>query len=61
MTNGNHGKVERICCVGAGYVGTPTSAVIALKCPEIQVTVVDVNAERIAAWNSDKLPIKEVK
>ena len=53
-------KVDRICCVGAGYVGTPTSAVIALKCPEIQVTVVDCDSERIAAWNTDKLPIKEV-
>ncbi|KAM7538009.1 hypothetical protein Aperf_G00000071399 [Anoplocephala perfoliata] len=52
-------KVERICCVGAGYVGTPTSAVIALKCPEVQITVVDCNSERIAAWNSDKIPIKE--
>ncbi|VDL16193.1 unnamed protein product [Hymenolepis diminuta] len=59
MTDNHDIKVERICCVGAGYVGTPTSAVIALKCPEIQVTVVDVNTERIAAWNSDKLPIKE--
>lgn len=60
MTDNHDIKVKRICCVGAGYVGTPTSAVIALKCPEIQVTVVDVNTERIAAWNSDKLPIKEV-
>nr|CDS34609.1 UDP glucose 6 dehydrogenase [Hymenolepis microstoma]CDS34614.2 UDP glucose 6 dehydrogenase [Hymenolepis microstoma] len=59
MTDSHSIKVERICCVGAGYVGTPTSAVIALKCPEIQVTVVDVNSKRIAAWNSDKLPIKE--
>ncbi len=60
MTKNGATKVERICCVGAGYVGTPTSAVIALKCPEIQVNVVDLNAERIAAWNTDKLPIKEV-
>lgn len=52
--------VQRICCVGAGYVGTPSSAVIALKCPEIQVNVVDINPERIAAWNSDVLPLKEV-
>lgn len=48
-----------ICCIGAGYVGGPTMAVIAAKCPDIQVTVVDVNAARIAAWNSDDLPIYE--
>ena len=60
MSETQNVRVDRICCVGAGYVGTPTSAVIALKCPEIQVTVVDCNPERIAAWNTDKLPIKEV-
>ena len=49
----------KICCIGAGYVGGPTMAMIALKCPDIQVTVVDMNASRIAAWNSDKLPIYE--
>ena len=38
-------KVESICCIGAGYVGGPTMAVIALKCPEIEVTVVDVSKE----------------
>ncbi|VDD80917.1 unnamed protein product [Mesocestoides corti] len=59
MTWNQSFKLERICCVGAGYVGTPTSAVIALKCPEVQVTVVDSNADRIAAWNTDVLPIKE--
>ncbi len=48
-----------ICCIGAGYVGGPTMAMIALKCPDITVTVVDMNAGRIAAWNSDKLPIFE--
>ncbi|HNZ72272.1 MAG TPA: UDP-glucose 6-dehydrogenase, partial [Prolixibacteraceae bacterium] len=47
------------CCIGAGYVGGPTMAVIALKCPNITVTVVDINPERIAAWNSDLLPIYE--
>ena len=55
-------KVKNICCLGAGYVGGPTMSVIALKCPEIKVTVVDLNAERIADWNSDdlnKLPIYE--
>ncbi len=49
----------KICCIGAGYVGGPTMAVIALKAPDIQVTVVDMNATRIAAWNSDKLPLYE--
>jgi UDPglucose 6-dehydrogenase len=48
-----------ICCIGAGYVGGPTMAMIAAKCPDIRVTVVDVNASRIAAWNSDELPIYE--
>lgn len=48
-------KVKNICCLGAGYVGGPTMSVIALKCPEIKVTVVDLNAERIAAWNDDNL------
>mgnify|MGYP006190349845 CR=1 FL=1 len=42
-------KIKNICCLGAGYVGGPTMSVIALKCPEIKVTVVDLNAERIAA------------
>lgn len=49
----------KICCIGAGYVGGPTMAVIAQKCPEITVTVVDMNAGRIAAWNSDELPVFE--
>ncbi len=49
----------KICCIGAGYVGGPTMAMIAQKCPDIQVTVVDMNAARIAAWNSDQLPIYE--
>lgn len=52
-------KITDICCIGAGYVGGPTMAMIAHKCPEIKVTVVDVNAERIAQWNSDELPIFE--
>jgi UDPglucose 6-dehydrogenase len=52
--------IKKICCVGAGYVGGPTCSVIALKCPEIQVTVVDLCKNRIAQWNSDKLPIYEV-
>ena len=54
-------KVKNICCIGAGYVGGPTMAVIALKCPEIKVTVVDINSDRINAWNGpiDQLPIYE--
>lgn len=52
--------ISKICCIGAGYVGGPTCSIIALKCPDIQVTVVDKSFERIAQWNSDKLPIYEV-
>ena len=48
-----------ICCIGAGYVGGPTMAMIALKCPDLTVTVVDMNAARIAAWNGGELPIYE--
>ncbi len=51
--------VKKICCIGAGYVGGPTMAVIAYKCPEIKVTVVDINAQRIAEWQTDELPIYE--
>lgn len=54
MTTTNH-----ILCIGAGYVGGPTMAMIAAKCPQLKVTVVDINEERIAAWNSDDLPIYE--
>jgi len=50
---------RNILCIGAGYVGGPTMAVIAAKCPEYKVTVVDVNADRIQAWNTDALPIFE--
>ncbi len=49
----------KICCIGAGYVGGPTMAVIAKQCPDISVHVVDLNEARIKAWNSDKLPIYE--
>jgi UDPglucose 6-dehydrogenase len=55
-------KITKICCIGAGYVGGPTMAVIAQKCPQLQVTVVDLNEERIAAWNDedvDNIPIYE--
>lgn len=55
-------KITKICCIGAGYVGGPTMAVIAKKNPNIKVTIVDLNEERIAAWNDSdvsKLPIYE--
>ena len=52
--------ISKICCIGAGYVGGPTCSVIAYKCPEVKVTVVDINPQRIAEWNSDELPIFEV-
>ena len=50
---------HRICCIGAGYVGGPTMAMIAKQCPEVDVHVVDINQMRIDAWNSDQLPIYE--
>ena len=50
---------KNILCIGAGYVGGPTMAMIAYKCPQYRVTVVDINPERIAQWNSDDLPIYE--
>ena len=55
-------KITNICCIGAGYVGGPTMAIIAQKCPNIKVTVVDLNEERIALWNDadvTKIPIYE--
>ena len=54
--------MNKICCIGAGYVGGPTMAVIARQCPNIKVTVVDISSDRIAAWNDpnlDNLPIYE--
>ena len=53
-------KVENICCIGAGYVGGPTCAVLANKCPHIKVHVVDLSKPRIDQWNSQSLPIFEV-
>jgi UDPglucose 6-dehydrogenase len=50
---------KKILCIGAGYVGGPTMAMIAYKCPQYRVTVVDINPTRIAQWNSDDLPIYE--
>lgn len=50
---------SKILAIGAGYVGGPTMAVIADRCPHLHVTVTDTNSDRIAAWNSDTLPIYE--
>ena len=55
-------SIKNICCIGAGYVGGPTMSVIADRCPNIKVNVVDINKERIKLWNSrnlDKIPIYE--
>ncbi len=55
-------NIKSITCIGAGYVGGPTMAMIAQQCPEIRVNVVDINPERIAAWNDtdlDNLPVYE--
>lgn len=55
-------KITNICCIGAGYVGGPTMAVIAQKCPHIKVTVVDLNTDRIAKWNDEdvnNIPVYE--
>ena len=54
-------EIKNICCIGAGYVGGPTMSVIGLKCPHINITVVDTDPDRIKAWNGplDELPIYE--
>jgi UDPglucose 6-dehydrogenase len=55
-------KINNICCIGAGYVGGPTMTVLADKCPNLKVNVVDTNKKRIALWNNkdlSKLPIYE--
>ncbi|KPI34705.1 UDP-glucose 6-dehydrogenase 1 [Cyphellophora attinorum] len=52
-------EVKNICCIGAGYVGGPSAAVIANKAPHLNVTVVDIDARRIEAWNSETLPVYE--
>ena len=60
VEKGSMMKFERnILCIGAGYVGGPTMAMIAYKCPQYRVTVVDINPERIRQWNSSNLPIFE--
>ena len=50
---------KQILCIGAGYVGGPTMSVIAARCPQYEITVVDINTRRIAAWKTDNLPIYE--
>lgn len=55
-------EIKSICCIGAGYVGGPTMAVIAQKCPDIKITVVDINEKRIEQWNDpnvENIPIYE--
>ena len=55
-------KIKNICCIGAGYVGGPTMAVIANHCPNIQINVVDLNEQKINAWNNldlSNLPVYE--
>ncbi len=52
-------NIQNVCCIGAGYVGGPTMAVFAAKCPHINFTVVDSNPDKIAAWNTDSLPVFE--
>ena len=49
------GNIKNICCIGAGYVGGPTMAVIAANCPDLIINVVDINVDRIRAWNIDDL------
>ena len=56
---GSEKFTKKILCIGAGYVGGPTMAMIAAKCPQYKVTVVDINKEKISAWQSDELPIFE--
>ncbi|WP_036384325.1 nucleotide sugar dehydrogenase [Muricauda sp. MAR_2010_75] len=53
-------KINKICCIGAGYVGGPTMAVIAKNCPEIDVTVVDINQKRVDLWNHENLDLLPV-
>ena len=54
-------NIKNICCIGAGYVGGPTMAVIALKCPNLKITVVDSNQDKINSWNGNlnDLPVYE--
>ena len=54
-------EIKNICCIGAGYVGGPTMAVIALKNPHLKITIVDANPDKIKAWNGplENLPVYE--
>ena len=52
-------KIRRVACIGAGYVGGPTMAVFADKCPDVDFCVVDIDPEKIAQWNTDDLPVFE--
>ena len=55
-------QINKICCIGAGYVGGPTMAVMAKHCPNLEINVVDINQDRINSWNDenlDNLPIYE--
>ena len=55
-------KIKNICCIGAGFVGGPTMAVFSKYCPDIKITLVDINEQKIQAWNSnnaDELPVFE--
>ena len=54
-------SIKKICCIGAGYVGGPTCSIIAHKCPDLTVNVVDIAKPRIDQWNSEELPIFEVR
>ncbi|KAL8797490.1 MAG: hypothetical protein Q9195_000306 [Heterodermia aff. obscurata] len=54
----DHATVRKITCLGSGFVGGPTSAVTAYK-SNVEVTVVDINEQRIKAWKSEQLPIYE--
>ena len=53
-------EIKNICCIGAGYVGGPTMTVIADRCPDIKVTVVDKNLQKINLWNSEDLNLLPV-
>ncbi|GKC55261.1 UDP-glucose 6-dehydrogenase 3-like protein [Tanacetum coccineum] len=59
LENWENDKMVKIYCIGAGYVGGPTMAVIALKCPNIEFVAVDISIPRITAWNRDRIPIYE--
>ena len=60
-SEGTNNRVSKVCCIGAGYVGGPTCSVMAMMCPDVQFTVVDISEERISQWNSENLPIYEVR